>query len=123
MRSLDDGELEALYSPSGRPVHTATLRRPASLRAGQHSPVLAFAGMLLTLRSAGTGEFRDVTPTATLRHPASLRPADTSMYRRSVGSTRSCISSKRHPISPFRILGQRACEAACYIHVARRLID
>jgi hypothetical protein len=35
-------------------------------------------------------------------------PAESSMPRRSIGSTRFCISSKSHPISPFRSLGEGA---------------
>jgi hypothetical protein len=34
------------------------------------------------------------------RHPWLVYPARTSMYRRSAGSTRFLISSKRHPASP-----------------------
>jgi hypothetical protein len=33
----------------------------------------------------------------------SLRPSRYILYRRSIGSTSFYISSKRHPISPFRI--------------------
>jgi hypothetical protein len=43
-----------------------------------------------------------VTLTATLRLLLRCGPARTSMSGRSIGSTRSCISSKTHPISPFR---------------------
>jgi hypothetical protein len=47
---------------------------------------------------------KGVTSTATLRLLPRCGPADTSMYLRSVGPTRFCISSKRHPTSPFRTL-------------------
>jgi hypothetical protein len=39
---------------------------------------------------------------ASPRHPRLVSPACTSMCSRSVGSTRFCISSKRHPTSPSR---------------------
>jgi hypothetical protein len=46
---------------------------------------------------------RGVTSTATLHHPwFRCGPAEPSMSRRSVGSTRPYISSKRHPTSPSR---------------------
>jgi hypothetical protein len=58
----------------------------------------------LTPRSTTASQAREPDRYASAR--ASLRPRRFILYRRSIGSTRYCISSTRHPISPFRTLGQ-----------------
>jgi hypothetical protein len=48
-------------------------------------------------------------------------PADTYMYRRSIGSTRFCVSSKRHPISPLGLSGE-APRPRLLFHTLRHLV-
>jgi hypothetical protein len=103
-----------VYSPSGRAVRVYVTPSVANLPSppihgrsfGRFDEITDLVEEASALTLARRRRARRASPTATLQLLPRCGPAGPSMVRRSIGSTRFCISSKTHPISPSRILGK-----------------
>jgi hypothetical protein len=103
------------------PFGSATIR--ILLRCGLPGlPCTGVRRMRLALPSLDTGgtdaRSRGVTPVRDAPAPASLRPAEPSMSRRSIGSTRLCVSSKNASDLTLPDLGPSRPSIRCHVPAA-----